>query len=94
MTVISVSDPEKGTRLKGYSALTKAGKTVVKLEIELTDYYELGFTMRQLDQATENQFQYDLAAKRAAQEAKKASQKAIPLALPAPQRALPHPEDR
>lgn len=94
MTVISVSKPEEGTRLKRYSALTKAGKTVVNLEIELTDYYELGFMMRQLDQATENQRQYELAAKRAAQEAKNGREKVKPIALPPPQIALPHPEGR
>ena len=75
-------------RVRTYSATTKAGKSVVKIELETSDHYELAALMRQLDKIDEEQ---KAAKKKKSETAKKSK----PLALPAPLLALPYlPEDR
>lgn len=76
--------PESGL-LKSYSAATKGAKSVVKIEIETSDHYDLGCLLR------------ELAAIETAQKASKAPQRkpaapkaARPLALPSPLLQLPY----
>lgn len=69
-------------RLKAFSALSKAGKSTIKLEIETTDHFELAYILRQLDQIEAEQ-------KQATKPKKAEAQKAAPLlALPAPAKQL------
>lgn len=73
------------TRLKTYSAVTKSGKSVVKLEIETTDPYELAHLIRNLDEIEVEQLAAAKAAKPQVAKSKKAH-----LALPAPMLQIPH----
>jgi hypothetical protein len=36
-------------RLKSYSASTKGGNSIVKIEIEITDHYEFGWMLQDLE---------------------------------------------
>lgn len=76
---------DEGAALKTYSALTKAGKSVIKIEIEVTDHFELGHILRQLDAIEKNQ-----KDTRKAQTAKSRKAAKAPLALPAPLLGLPY----
>ncbi len=42
------SDPQRDMRLKAYSAITKGGTSVLRLDIEITDGRVLGFVLREL----------------------------------------------
>lgn len=46
---------EGGARLRDYSATTKAGKTIVTVKIEVTDHFELGHMLRELDAGMKGQ---------------------------------------
>ncbi|WP_160009824.1 hypothetical protein [Rhizobium sp. 18055] len=74
MTSIFFSEP---CRLKSYSATTKAGKTVIRIEIESTDHSEAGYLLNDLERTLRQQKEADRPKK-----ASKAPAK--PLALPAP----------
>lgn len=84
MTSVYYSD----AHLKAYSAITKNGKSVVKIELETADPYVVASILRQLDEIDTEQ----KAGKKKKPEPEK---KAAQLALPAPALALPYfPEER
>ncbi|MBB3963512.1 hypothetical protein [Rhizobium metallidurans] len=64
-------------RLKSYSATTKSGKTVVRIEIESTDHREAGYLLNDLEKILKQQ-------KEAARPRKEPKVAPKPLALPAP----------
>ncbi|MEH3092002.1 MAG: hypothetical protein PGN20_15450 [Agrobacterium cavarae] len=75
-------------RVKAYSATTKSGKSVIRVELETSDHYELASLLRQLDEI-------DAEQKAAKKKKPEPAKKTEPLALPAPPLALPYfPEDR
>lgn len=70
-----------GARVKSSSATTKGGKSVIKIELETADHYELASLLRQLDEID--------AEQKVAANPKPKSKKAAPLlALPAPLKQL------
>jgi len=77
-----------GARVKAYSATTKAGKSLIRVELETSDHYELASLLRQLDEI-------DAEQKAAKKKKPEPASKPKPLALPAPLLAIPYlPEDR
>lgn len=78
--------PDEPMRLKSYSAVTKAGKTVLKIELESTDAWAVAHALTELAQVQ--------AGQRSKPKSERAPKKATAkvLALPAPQLALPAPE--
>lgn len=76
-------------KLKNYSAaLSKGGKSIIKIEIETTDRFELAYILRQCDEIDAEQ----KAPKTPAPVGRKAT---APLALPAPPLALTYsPEEK
>jgi len=44
-----------GVRLKSHSALTKGGKSTIKIELETADHYEAASILRQLDEVGQEQ---------------------------------------
>ena len=75
-------------KLKTYSAaLSKGGKSIIKIEIETTDRFELAYILRQCDQID--------AEQKAPKKPEPATRKATMLALPAPALALTYsPEEK
>ena len=69
-----------GTRVKTYSASTKGGKSVVKIELETSDHYELADILRQLDAIDAEQ-----------KEARKPRKSPVAAKNASPQLALPAP---
>ena len=78
--------PDEPMRLKSYSATTKAGKTVLKIELESTDMWAVAHALTELAQVQAGQ-----RIKPAAAKAAKAKPE-MRLALPSPQLALPKPK--
>jgi hypothetical protein len=74
MTSIFFSEP---CRLKSYSATTKTGKTVIRIEIESTDHSEAGYLLNDLERTLKQQ-------REAARPKKEPKATTKPLALPAP----------
>lgn len=71
---------DESVRLKSYSAVTKSGKSTIKIELETTDHYDLASVLRQLDGV-------DRAQRETAKPAKKAPQprgRKEPLQIAAP----------
>lgn len=78
-------------RLKSHTAQTKAGKSVIKIELEVHDHFDLASVLRQLDEIAGEQLSRNKPLK-TAPTAKPAKQPR--LALPAPMKQLPYfPED-
>lgn len=71
-------------RLKTYSAISRGGKSTIKIEVETTDHFELGSILRQLDKITADQ-----KPKPKPKAAVKETEKPL-LALPAPALQLPY----
>ncbi|WPJ67992.1 hypothetical protein STOPSMEL_16 [Sinorhizobium phage StopSmel] len=71
--------------LKSYSAATKGAKSIVKIEIETSDHYDLGYLLRELAEIDAEQ-----KAKEKAQRKPTARKAARPLALPSPLLRLPY----
>ncbi|MBD8554897.1 hypothetical protein IFT84_10215 [Rhizobium sp. CFBP 8762] len=69
--------------VKSYSASSKNGKSMVRIEIEVRDHYSLGCLLRELDRTREEQ-QADKAS------ARKPKAKSAQLALPPPPLRLNH----
>lgn len=80
--------PENGS-LKSYSATTKGAKSIVKIEIETSDHYDLGCLLRELAEI-------ETAQKASKSPPRKpAAGKAPPqLALPSPLLQLPYHEKK
>lgn len=66
-------------RLKTYSALSKAGKSVIRFELETSDHFDLAHILRQLAEIDQAQRESLKPAKKAA-----AGQKKKTLGLPTP----------
>ncbi len=65
--------PDENLRLKSYSATSRGGKSIIKIEVQVTNVRHLGFALQNLAEVEEGQ-------KRKPQPKKAAG----PLALPAP----------
>lgn len=75
--------PESGL-LKSYTATTKGSKSVVKIEVDITDHRDLGFFLRELAEI-------DAEQKTRVKPQRKPAGKAAPqLALPSPRLQLPY----
>lgn len=70
----------QGVRLKSHSALTKGGKSAIKIELETADHYEAASILRQLDEIGQEQKRPTKPAKPEAQPRRSKEQ----LRLPAP----------
>ena len=81
-------DPESPLKIKSFSSTTRGEKATIRLEIDITDLSWLGYTLKELAEVQKEQRRKPKPAPKA----KPAKQKM--LALPAPQLALPAPEDR
>jgi len=86
MSFYLFGNPDEELRLKNVSSSTRNGKGVLKIEIETDSLDHLSWAVRDLEEVRRNQ--------RAKPEKPKAQPKTKPLALPAPQLALPGPEDQ
>ena len=73
-------------RLKDFSATVKRAKSIVKIEIEVSDHGSLGFLLEELRAVERAQVAADKKAKGEAAAAKRKK----PLALPAPLLGLPY----
>nr|WP_298099720.1 hypothetical protein [uncultured Shinella sp.] len=71
-------------RLKSHSATTKAGKSMIKIELETTDHFDLASILRQLDSIDQEQREAAKPRKKLAPAEKKHEQ----LALAAPLRQI------
>ncbi|MBD8556870.1 hypothetical protein IFT84_20370 [Rhizobium sp. CFBP 8762] len=71
--------------LKSYSATTKGGKSMLRIEIDVRDHYSLGYLLRHLDEIEAEQ----KAAARKPRPAK-GKAKSDQLALPSPPLQLPY----
>ena len=76
-------------RLKSYTATTRGAKSVIRIELETEDTFELAHALRCLGETQAKQKAAAAAKRKAAAAPKRKS-----LALPAPRLALPAPEDR
>ncbi|MGD9862556.1 MAG: hypothetical protein AB7S99_05020 [Pseudodonghicola sp.] len=77
--------PDDRLRLKSFGATSKGAKSTIRIELETEDAFELGYALQSLAQVQEGQKPPKPTPKR--------QTKAKQLALPAPQLALPRPED-
>lgn len=80
--------PEETLRVKSFSSSTKGTKGVIRIEIETSDLFELGFTLRTLDEVQKGQRRKPEPKPKP----KPKAEKPTLLALPAPLRALSKPE--
>jgi hypothetical protein len=68
-------------RLKTYSAATKAGKTVIRIEIETTDHSEAGYLLNDLERIIKKQKEADRPEKEPKTPTKQLTLPAPPLQL-------------
>lgn len=85
MSFYLFGDPDESLRLKSYSGTSRVGMNIIKIEIAVDDPALFGFALADLAKVQDGQ--------RAKPQKPKPQSKAKPLALPAPQLALPRPED-
>lgn len=78
-------NPDERLRLKSFSSTSRGAKATLKIELVADDPYALAYALEQLAAVQEAQKPAKAPARRSA--------KAKPLALPAPSRALPKPEE-
>ncbi len=84
MSMFSIyGDPDAELRLKSFSGTSNGSKTTIRLEIECTNHFRFGYALETLQQVKDGQKPQKAPPKKAS--------KAKPLALPAPQLALPDP---
>ena len=83
MTLRIFGLPEETLRVKSFSSSTKGTKGVIRIELETSDLFELGFTLRTLDEVQKGQ------RRKPEPKPKPKAEKPTLLALPAPLRALP-----
>ena len=81
-------NPESYLKVKSFSSSTRGEKAVIRLELEVSDLSWLGYTLKELAEIQKEQ------RRKPKPEPKAKAAKQKPLALPAPQLALPAPEDR
>lgn len=87
MTLFFLSgDHDESLRLKSFGATSRGGKSTIRIELETTDPYDLGYALSKLSEVQKAQ----RAPKPTAAPKKDAPAR---LALPAPHRALPAPDD-
>jgi hypothetical protein len=87
MTFYLFGTPDEKLRLKNYASSSKGGKSTIRIEIETSDPYELGFALLKLGEVQKGQ--KPPPPPKPARHAKAPKM----LALPSPQLALPKPED-
>lgn len=85
MSFYLFGNPDEALRLKNVSSSTRNGKGVIKIELETDSLDHLSWAVRDLEEVRRGQ--------RAKPEKPKPQPKTKLLALPAPQLALPGPED-
>lgn len=86
MTFLVSGDPNSAVRIKSFSSSTRGEKSTIRIELECSDLWELGFTLRALVETQKSQRE-----KPAPPPKPEKPKRQQPLALPAPQRALPAP---
>ena len=57
----------ESVRLKSYSAVSKGGKSIIKIEVETGDHFDLATILRQLDENVRAQREAAKPAKKTAQ---------------------------
>lgn len=86
MTFLVSGDPNSAVRIKSFSSSTRGEKSTIRIELECSDLWELGFTLRALAETQKAQRE-----KPAPPPKPEKPRRQQPLALPAPHRALPAP---
>ena len=48
-------DPEESLRLKSFSSTSKGGKATIRIELETSDFYDLGYALKMLASVQDGQ---------------------------------------
>lgn len=79
MSFLLLGLPEAELRLKSFSSSSRGTRMTIRIEVETSDPLDFGFALQALTEVQRGQ--------------RAKPEKPKPLALPAPQLALPRPED-